>query len=436
MQRYLVFRCFASTLTQWVTRPAAARLGEQMQERVDITLVKRGNAPTRTLSDPPAPNVSPEMVTAAMDNGFSWVLNFVQFRTSPVAQLCEAFDAVFGYQASVNLYHTPAEEQAFLLHYDEEDVFVLQLAGAKRWTLHTVAVPFARADEGGLLTAALLDKQRDNLQPVQHLVLRPGDMLYIPRGTPHSAVNEASATAANGDGASTHLTVGLHVYLWQTFEGWLHRAATHWLSERCTDRAIKMELRKLDTWLPVGMFAQLEAQFEIHRQQYGREEATRRMHGHGFKAKRSAAAVAASGRGGAAAVLLHATLRVFANTKSSLRRAAVYANNPLHTEFELVVEKLCRARIPKARSIISAVRSWSDKEAAKKNSSDDGLGSLHEFVEGLRASQLGTLPASAADATTQRDNIVASAADTGWAERLPFSITTGTRHQDDGATGR
>ena len=60
------------------------------------------------------------------------VINWMQFRSSPVAQLAEIFDNIFGHHTSINLYHTPVSEQAFLLHYDETDVFVLFVLGRRR----------------------------------------------------------------------------------------------------------------------------------------------------------------------------------------------------------------------------------------------------------------------------------------------------------------
>lgn len=48
---------------------------------------------------------------------------------------------------------------------------------------------------------------------------RPGDLLFIPRGFPHIAPNKGK-----GNGKSTHLTIGPHVYFWQTVEATLHHA--------------------------------------------------------------------------------------------------------------------------------------------------------------------------------------------------------------------
>ena len=69
---------------------------------------------------------------------------------------------------------------------------------------------------------------RKNLgKPFMEIVMEEGDMLYIPRGWPHAARN---ADGGGGGSASTHLTVGVHSYVYETLEGWLQRAATRWLA--------------------------------------------------------------------------------------------------------------------------------------------------------------------------------------------------------------
>ena len=51
----------------------------------------------------------------------------------------------------------------------------------------------------------------------QHIRLHPGDLLYLPRGTAHSASARAAVVP------STHLSVSLFVEPYQTAEGALHQ---------------------------------------------------------------------------------------------------------------------------------------------------------------------------------------------------------------------
>lgn len=76
-------------------------------------------------------------------------------------------------------------------------MFVVQLKGKKNWHLkpHVGALPALYSD---------LSKPLDG-GPTRHLVLEPGDVLYLPRGTPHCADTRGC------DDDSIHLTIGVEV---------------------------------------------------------------------------------------------------------------------------------------------------------------------------------------------------------------------------------
>jgi hypothetical protein len=101
----------------------------------------------------------------------------------------------------INAYITPPENQGFAAHYDTHDVFVLQIAGSKRWTIHRPVIddplPNQTWEQRKPQVAA-----RATEPPLIDTVLCPGDALYLPRGFLHSAV-------AQGE-VSIHLTVGVH----------------------------------------------------------------------------------------------------------------------------------------------------------------------------------------------------------------------------------
>jgi hypothetical protein len=86
----------------------------------------------------------------------------------------------------VNAYVTPPGAQGLALHEDPHDVFVLQAFGRKRWEVHAAPAEAPR-------------------EPID-TILRPGDCLYMPTGTPHAASTQETL--------SGHLTVGVHVTTW------------------------------------------------------------------------------------------------------------------------------------------------------------------------------------------------------------------------------
>jgi bifunctional lysine-specific demethylase and histidyl-hydroxylase NO66 len=101
----------------------------------------------------------------------------------------------------VNAYVTPTQSQGFSAHYDVHDVFVLQVAGEKRWRIHPPVHEAPLRDQPWADRRTAVEEQARS-EPVIDTVLRPGDALYLPRGYLHAA--EALG------GVTCHLTVGVH----------------------------------------------------------------------------------------------------------------------------------------------------------------------------------------------------------------------------------
>jgi bifunctional lysine-specific demethylase and histidyl-hydroxylase NO66 len=113
------------------------------------------------------------------------------------AQLAEDL----GHPVQVNAYITPPQSQGFSAHYDVHDVFVLQIAGEKRWFIHEPVLDAPLRSQPWNDRSAAVGEAATR-EPLIDTVLRPGDALYLPRGYLHSA-------KALG-GVSAHLTVGIH----------------------------------------------------------------------------------------------------------------------------------------------------------------------------------------------------------------------------------
>src|SRR5262249_4689480 len=59
-----------------------------------------------------------------------------QERAPELAALCRAAEKVFSGHFQSNIYLSPPQAQGFGTHFDSHDVFVLQVAGSKLWTLY------------------------------------------------------------------------------------------------------------------------------------------------------------------------------------------------------------------------------------------------------------------------------------------------------------
>jgi hypothetical protein len=144
-------------------------------------------------------------VHQAFERGKTVILTAMQHRWPPVAALCRRLEATFGCTVHTNLYLTPPGAQGFNAHYDTHEVFVLQAEGFKHWRLYGPARALPLADERASLT-----KDRVG-PPTQEVLLKAGDLLYIPRGHVHDAFTSACA--------SLHLTVGIQVWRWADLLG-------------------------------------------------------------------------------------------------------------------------------------------------------------------------------------------------------------------------
>jgi ribosomal protein L16 Arg81 hydroxylase len=134
----------------------------------------------------------------AYDRGKSLVVMSMQHRWPAIATFCRGLEAVFHCPVHANLYLTPASSQGFAAHYDPHEVFALQLDGVKHWRLYDFAEPFPMLET--------VRMPEGSLGKSHEVSLRPGDLLYIPRGHVHDAYTQ--------DQSSLHLTVGINVYRW------------------------------------------------------------------------------------------------------------------------------------------------------------------------------------------------------------------------------
>jgi len=119
---------------------------------------------------------------------------------APLGRLCESLQTQLDHAAHANVYITPGNAAGFTPHYDTHEVFVLQIAGHKRWSLY--APPLDLPHRSQPFNAAGYTPT----DPVQQIDLSAGDLLYLPRGHVHSTCTSASH--------SVHVTVGISVYTW------------------------------------------------------------------------------------------------------------------------------------------------------------------------------------------------------------------------------
>jgi ribosomal protein L16 Arg81 hydroxylase len=148
-----------------------------------------------------ADQVADEAVGELFADGATAVLQGLHRTWPPIIELATQLALDLGHPVQVNAYITPPSSRGFAAHYDVHDVFVLQVAGEKRWTIHEpVLVAPLRSQVWQDRRGAVEDRAAE--PALLDAVLAPGDALYLPRGYLHAA-------EALGD-VSVHLTIGVH----------------------------------------------------------------------------------------------------------------------------------------------------------------------------------------------------------------------------------
>ena len=141
------------------------------------------------------------VVMEAYHAGATIILPSLHDSLPGLGRFCRALEAALSCRVQTNIYLTPANAQGFRTHYDTHDVFVLQIAGAKRWRLYAEPAPTPFRGEGFDAAAHPAGDLADEFE------LAPGDCVYVPRGWQHDAPNRGGAP-------SLHITVGLLTRTW------------------------------------------------------------------------------------------------------------------------------------------------------------------------------------------------------------------------------
>lgn len=133
--------------------------------------------------------------------GSTIILNQLHQSDISLAAFCRSVEAVFSCHVQTNTYLTPPGSQGFRTHYDNHDVFILQVEGEKAWRLYDQPVDAPYRGE------RFQHGEHPVGEPRHTFVLKAGDSAYVPRGLMHDA-------STSGDRASLHITCGLIVRTW------------------------------------------------------------------------------------------------------------------------------------------------------------------------------------------------------------------------------
>ena len=184
----------------------------------------------------PGPNVSKidgRKLSNLLRTGSTLIVNAIQEYHPPVARLAREIEGDLATYVNVNLYASWHSTRGFATHWDDHDVFVIQVIGDKEWHLFSPSRPSPTA----------YDSQPNIEQPTRPVwvgKLTAGDVLFIPRGWWH----DARVDHANEGVGSVHLTLSTRPITGTWILRWLEtQLLTHEVFRRSTPLAADESVR-------------------------------------------------------------------------------------------------------------------------------------------------------------------------------------------------
>jgi len=141
-----------------------------------------------------------EQVLTNMHEGHTLILDGMHQFDPKLKMLTRRLGQETGYKFQTNIYLTPPNGKGFGAHWDNHDVFVLQVMGSKHWKVEKDRRTLPEKD------ASTPDGEREFRGEVYTFTLQQGDMVYIPRGFIHAA--------ECGSENSMHITLGVYFPTW------------------------------------------------------------------------------------------------------------------------------------------------------------------------------------------------------------------------------
>ena len=147
-------------------------------KNLDVTSYSKEEG--RETHNPPG-RAFPAVVWDYFNNGCSVRMLNPQTFSETVWKGCATLQEFFRSMVGANVYLTPPGTQGFAPHFDDVEVFMLQLEGRKRWRLYeprSAQEKLPRFSSGNFAQDEIGD-------PCMDVVLEAGDLIYMPRGTIH-----------------------------------------------------------------------------------------------------------------------------------------------------------------------------------------------------------------------------------------------------------
>ena len=128
-----------------------------------------------------------------LQRGASLVANDIDTLTPALRGVAGALEGALCGKAQANLYCSWKQHEAFATHFDTHDVYAIHIAGEKLWRIYETRAeaPIAHPQFKSY-GQEWHDANRGGV--AQEILMRPGDLLYLPRGQYHDAIATSDGT--------------------------------------------------------------------------------------------------------------------------------------------------------------------------------------------------------------------------------------------------
>jgi bifunctional lysine-specific demethylase and histidyl-hydroxylase MINA len=142
----------------------------------------------------------PARVMPLLARGATMVLNFIDQLSPELSGFARSLEEALGGRVQANLYLSSKRKQGFKAHFDFHDVFAMHVMGEKTWSV------FQGRAEHPIKHPSFEGWPRERHDQIKgelwrDVRLRPGDLLYLPRGQYHYALAD--------DGPCVHVAWGV-----------------------------------------------------------------------------------------------------------------------------------------------------------------------------------------------------------------------------------
>lgn len=136
-------------------------------------------------------SVSPAKISQLLFNGATVTIDSLEYLLPEVMKVCKEVENVTGMRCTATAYFTGPGEKGLLPHIDEEEVVMVQVAGAKKWV-------YSNTVYDHLAIPRAIDVKELSSVKVNEYNLESGNFLALPSGTIHAGETE--------DNYSIHIT--------------------------------------------------------------------------------------------------------------------------------------------------------------------------------------------------------------------------------------